>query len=324
MTRSQSRRAGSSLALGIERRRGAADDDPDQGQSDAPDEQSAEEGVDDPGEGAAQLLVGDLVLADHPREHPGADDQVEDRDQRSRPGDRDRRPQHADPPIAREGDRCDQHERREDRRDHAQQPHPVGDHQRLGGELALLQLRQLQVQILGDLVGDLWVDRVEREADDLEPVGDVEGDVLLALDEQQPVRLPGRLAEDLAKRRRVDHGRHHLLDQWPGGDQVRRPALDQLDDDLGRRHVANPVVRERLDGVVGERILVDDLRARVEQQYGGDREQRADHRKRDARAVTPSVWDASPLGRLHRAPRSLSWNLPRARPAKLCRWRAGG
>ena len=98
---------------------------------------------------------------------------------------------------------------------------------------------------------------------------------------------PGRGAEHLLERPGVEHGPHHLLEQRSGGNQVRRAPLDQLDDDLGRDHVADLVVLERLDRMIRERILIDDLQPDVEQQRPDHGEDRADDGERNAPGVPP-------------------------------------
>ena len=130
----------------------------------------------------------------------------------------------------------------------------VGDRKRLLGEVLATELRQLDLHAVRDLVGEVRLDRLQREPDDLDAVGEVDRDVALVADEEQPVRLRGRFAEDVAELPRLDHGVDNRLEQRPRRDQVGRPTLDQLHDDLDRDDLADLVVGERLGGVLGEAV----------------------------------------------------------------------
>ena len=166
---------------------------PDEPEHQTPDEQGADEGVEDPAHGPADVGVGELLAADHPREDPRAQDQVDDRDRGARRGDRERRSQDA----RRAGRARGGPTPRSTRKAISGATIPSqrmwsATSSELAGEVALLELQQRQVDALRQVVGELRVDRLEREAHDLQPVGDVEGDVVLVLVEQQPVRLAGR------------------------------------------------------------------------------------------------------------------------------------
>ena len=164
-------------------------------------------------------------------------------------------------------------------------PDLVGDDQALAGELPFLQRQQRDVEVRGQLVGELGGDGLEAEADDLEDVGEVEGDVVAVRARtaagSSAARPRGRPAERLGVERCVDD----RLEQRPGGDQVGRAALDQLHHDLLADELADRVVLERLGGVVGERVLVDDLGAGVEGDGPEDQEHEPpEHGERDARS----------------------------------------
>ncbi len=267
---------------GVQRGRGAGQHDAEQPQQQAPGDQVAEVGVDQPRGRVAHLLVGHLVLADHPGDHPRLEDQQRDREQRPGCRDADADAQHGHAPVGAERDGGEEQQHGREREQQPEQAQLVCDRQRLARELVAVEVEDVRVDVVGDVARELGGDRLHGEADDLGGVAEVHERVALLPDEEDLVGLergaPEDLAEGLGLHDRVDD----RLQQRPGGDEVGRAAVDQVDDDLARDEVAQPVVVERRDGAVGERLAVDDLLARVQRDHPGEQEDRAEHDQKDA------------------------------------------
>jgi hypothetical protein len=191
---------------GVERRCCAGNHEAAERHQQRPDEQVAEERVEDPADRGLDLLVGELVRALDAGDEAGADHDQDDRERGSRGRDRDRRAQDPGAAVRRGDDRGDQRQDGEQRRDDPEQADVAGYGESLLREVLAAELRQLDLDVLRDLVGELGLHRAQREAHDLDAVGEVDRDVALVAHEQQPVGLLGRLGEDRAKLPGLDHG----------------------------------------------------------------------------------------------------------------------
>ena len=268
---------------GVERGRGAGQHDAEQPKQQAPADQVAQVGVDQPRGGVAHLLVGHLVLADHPGDHSRLEDQQRDREQRPGCGHADADAQHRDAAVRAERDCGDEQQHGRDREQQPEQAQVVGDRQRLARELVAVEAEDVRVDVVGYVARELGRDRLHGESDDRGRVAEVHERVALLPDEEDLVRLEGGAPEDLAERPGLHDRVDDRLEQRPGGNEVGRAAVDQVDDDLARDEVAQPVVVERRDGAVGERLAVDDLLARVEGDNPGEQEDRAEYDQDHAR-----------------------------------------
>ena len=157
---------------------------------------------------------------------------------------------------------CEQRER-EQRQDEAERADLVGGAQGANCEALASQVKQPRIHIGGDLARDVRRERPHGGDDDRAGIGEAEGDVAAAI-EQQAVPLIGREpdqgAELLRGDDRVDHGGDHR----PRGDQVRGALVDDLHDDLARHHAAHRLLAERGDRAIGEGVRAEQLLANVQ------------------------------------------------------------
>ena len=156
-----------------------------------PGEQVAEEGVEDAADRALDLLVGELVLADHPGDEPRPDH--DQRDREHRPGGGDRRAPRAGRRRAGRAPATTEAISASSASSGATIPSTrilSATDEGLLREVLAPELGQLDVDLLGDLGrASSGVHRSQREADDLDAVGEVERDVALVAHEEQPVGL---------------------------------------------------------------------------------------------------------------------------------------
>ena len=247
-----------------------------------PGEEVAEEGVEQPGDRRAHLLVGHLVLSVDARKRARLEHQQTDEQDRPRRADRHPGAEHGYAAIGRQGHGAGQQQDGEQREDDAQHTHLIRDSQRGAGELAVAQRQQVRLEVIWQLPREVRRDRPQPELDDLGSVAEIEEHVLALADEEDPVGLERGGAEDALERLRLDQGADDRLEQRPRGGEVGRAALGQVDDDLAPDDRAHAVVLEGLHGAVREGLAVDDLLARVEGDRAGDQQDRADDEHHDA------------------------------------------
>ena len=275
--------------LRVERGRRGPHGQPEQRKQQRPEEQVADEGVEQPRDGVSHLLVGHLVLAPHPGQRPGAQDQERDRDQRARRAHRDARSQHPHAAVGGDHDGAGEQEDRQQRQDEPQHADVVRHRERGAGELAPPECDQVGLEVAGQLRSQLGRDRAQAEVHDLGGVPEVEERVLRLAVEEDLVRLPRGRAEHPAEGVGLHQRAHDGLHERARRGEVRGPAVHDVGHDLATHHQAQTVVVESRDRAVGERLAVDDLLARVEREGSGQEHDRAQDHQHDARAGTEPV-----------------------------------
>jgi hypothetical protein len=198
-----------------------------------------------------------------PSSHGAAD---HERDHADRAGDRDRRRggDHPAAAVGGDGNRPGEHHQAEERKDQPQEANALRGSHRGDREVALGQLDQARLEVLGDLLRGLGGDRLHRVDHERAGVGDVEDQRVAVAAEQLAVH-PGRrvlegVPERLARQHAADAGRQ----QGARVDQLVRAGLDHLVDDRVRDRRVDALVAQRRACVLGERVGVEHLLARVQ------------------------------------------------------------
>ena len=112
---------------------------------------------------------------------------------------RDARADHRQAPPRRDGDRAGEQRQPEERQHDAERAHRLGGAQGAYGEAALLQFHKVRIDAGRDLPGEVRRERAQRRDHHGPGVGEVEGDVAAAI-EQQPVGMVRRGAHNVAER----------------------------------------------------------------------------------------------------------------------------
>ena len=172
-----------------------------------------------------------------------------------------------------------QQEHRQHRQPHGQPPHRVGRLQRVPGEVALADVHQARVHVVGHALCDVGRDAAHARQHHRAHVGQVEHQRVVVALEQQLVALGGRGPHQALERRRAHQRLDHSLQHRPRRHQVGRAAVDQLDHDLARHHLAHLGPVERRRRAVGERVPLAHLEAQVQRQHRAHRGHRGQHRQ---------------------------------------------
>ena len=309
--------------LGVERRGGGADHEPEQPEQQRPREQVAEVGLEDALDRGAGLLVGHRVVALDPRERASLERDQRDGEHRARDADGQPAAEHRDPPVGRDDDRGDERQHRHQRQHDAEHPHRVGRRQGRAGEVAPAQRPEPHREVLRELPGEARRDRARPKL--TTSAASLRSKSALRRSRTKKTRFVSTAAERNSAPERVglQHALDHRLEQRPRGDEVGGAAVDEVDDDLPAHELADIVVLERRHRAVGERVAVDHLLPEVEGDRAEEDQDRADHDEPDARHGPRAFGEAerssghgvrSPPAPSRRSPPGAPGATPRRRP----------